>query len=96
MLRLAWRQLLLDPTRTALTSFAIGAVIAVILILEGFLQGLYEQSRRAVLERGGELIVTQAGYYNDFIKFVTLPHQLTQKYILPAVGIPDAHLARSR
>jgi CubicO group peptidase (beta-lactamase class C family) len=41
------------------------------------------------------LIVTQAGYYNDFIKFVMLPHQLTQKYILPAVGIPDAHLARS-
>ena len=52
MLRLAWRQLLLDPARTALTCFANGAVI---LILEGFLQGLYEQSRRAVLERGGEL-----------------------------------------
>jgi hypothetical protein len=42
------------------------------------------------------LIVTQAGYYNRFPEMMTLPHKLARKYILPAVGIRDADLVRSR
>jgi putative ABC transport system permease protein len=90
MLRLAWRQLLLDPVRTALTCFAIGAVIAVILILEGFLQGLYEQSRLTVLERGGDLIVTQAGVANLTAARSTLP-QLTRAQVEAIPGVEQAY-----
>lgn len=44
MFRLAWRQLQLDPLRSLLTAIALGSVIAVILILEGFEQGQYTNS----------------------------------------------------
>jgi hypothetical protein len=39
MFRLAWRQLHLDKVRSLITAIALGSVIAVILILEGFEQG---------------------------------------------------------
>ncbi len=58
MLRLIYRQLAYDPWRTALTVFAIAAVV---LVLEGFMQGQSAQLRRAVFERDADLIVTQAG-----------------------------------
>lgn len=57
MFRLAWRQLILDPVRTLLTALALGAVVAVILVLEGFEQGQYYQLERAVLDRKADLIL---------------------------------------
>ena len=64
MFGLVLRQLRLELTRTALTVFAISGVIVVILILEGMLAGMYYQMRAAVLNRGGDLIVTQSGISN--------------------------------
>lgn len=61
MMRLVLRQLLLDGPRSLLRCAVIGAVIAVILVFEGFEQGLYAQFRAAVLGRGGDLIVMQSG-----------------------------------
>ncbi|GMQ88526.1 MAG: hypothetical protein BMS9Abin08_1782 [Gammaproteobacteria bacterium] len=48
MFLLAWRQLFVDPLRTGLTVLALGAVIAAILVLEGFKQGQYLQMARTV------------------------------------------------
>ena len=42
------------------------------------------------------LIVTLAGYYNQVTETVRLPHRLAQEYVLPAVGIADTRVARSR
>ena len=39
MIKLALRQAQLDPLRTLLTAFALGAVIAVVLVMAGFEQG---------------------------------------------------------
>ncbi len=64
MFRLAWRQLQLDPLRSLLTAIALGSVIAVILILEGFEQGQYYQLERLILNRKSDLIATQAGVRN--------------------------------
>lgn len=71
--KLVLRQLQADPARTALTSFALAAVVAVILIFEGFLEGVVEQSRDAVLDRGADVIVTQAGIENFTLARSVLP-----------------------
>ncbi|MDH3694673.1 MAG: ABC transporter permease [Gammaproteobacteria bacterium] len=90
MFQLAYRQFLLDPPRSMLTSFAIAAVIAVILLLEGFEAGLYTQSRRAVLDRGADLFVTQAGVSNLLATRSTLP-QLTRIQVEAIEGVATAH-----
>lgn len=73
MFALIYRQLSLEPVRTATTVIVIAAIIAEILILEGFLAGLYSQLRDAVLNRGGNLIVTQAGISNFIAARSILP-----------------------
>ena len=73
MLRLVYRQLLLDPVRTVLTGTAVAAVVAVILILEGFNEGLMRQFRETVEKRGGDLILTQAGVANMSVARSVLP-----------------------
>ncbi len=73
MFALTLRQLRLETLRSSLTVLAIAAVIAEILILEGFLAGLYLQLRQAVLNRGGDLVVTQAGIGNFIAARSILP-----------------------
>jgi hypothetical protein len=63
----------LDPIRTVLTGLTLAAIVAVILLLEGFLEGVIEQSRSAVLNRGADLIVTQSGIKNLTLARSTLP-----------------------
>lgn len=90
MLRLAYRQLLLDRMRSALTVLAVAAVIAVILVLEGFELGLYSQLRRTVLERGADLIVAQAGVSNLLAARSSLP-QLSRLEVEAIEGVLEAH-----
>ncbi|HEX9640444.1 MAG TPA: ABC transporter permease [Candidatus Krumholzibacteria bacterium] len=90
MLRLVLRQLALDRTKTALTCVAIGGVVALLLLLEGFEQGLYEQLRRTVLDRGGSLIVTQAGVSNMTAARSVLP-QLAREEVESVDGVRTAH-----
>ncbi len=90
MCKLVLRQLRHDPTRSALTAFALAAVVAVILIFEGFLEGVVQQSRDAVLERGADLIVTQAGVKNMTLARSVLP-QFTRSDVEDVAGVVVAH-----
>jgi putative ABC transport system permease protein len=90
MFLLAWRQGRLDPVRTALTGLALGAVVAVILVLEGFERGLYYQLERSVLERGGDLIAVEPGVSNFLVGGSSLP-QLARGEVEAVAGVAGAH-----
>ncbi len=90
MFTLTLRQLRLDAIRSSLTVLAIAAVIAEILILEGFLAGLYVQLRQAVLNRGGDLVVTQAGISN-FIAARSILPQTARLDVEAVEGVRVAH-----
>ncbi len=90
MFKLAWKQLTLDLVRTSLTAFALGAVIAVILVLEGFEQGQYRQLEQIILNRHADLIATQAGVANFTAARSSLP-QLARQEVESVAGVVDAH-----
>ncbi|HEX9756288.1 MAG TPA: ABC transporter permease [Nitrospiria bacterium] len=90
MFLLAWRQLCLDPARTFLTALALGAVIAVVLTLEGFEQGQYYQLARTVFNRQADLIVTQAGVSNLMAVRSSIP-QLSREKVESIAGVVNAH-----
>lgn len=90
MLRLVYRQLVIDPVRTALTATALAAVVAVILILEGFNEGLIAQLGDAVTDRQADLIVTQAGISNMIAARSVLP-QFTRRDVEAVPGVAVAH-----
>lgn len=90
MFVLIWRQFRLDPVRTALTTLSIASVIAVILIFEGFMEGVAEQSREAVLNRNADLIVAQAGVRNLTLARSVLP-QFARTEVEAIPGVREAH-----
>ena len=90
MLRLALRQLSTEPLHAVLVALAIGMAVAVILILQGFEQGLYAQSESVVLDRGGQLMLTQAGVSNFLAVRSSLP-QLTRQQVEAVEGVAAAH-----
>ena len=90
MFRLIYRQLIYSPLRTGLTTAALAAVIAVILVLEGFDRGLVAQSRQLVLERQADLIVTQAGISNMHAARSILP-QFARQEVEAVDGVAIAH-----
>lgn len=90
MLRLIYRQLVLDPARTALTATALAAVIAVILVLEGFNEGLVAQLGDAVRDRQADLIVTQSGVSNLTAARSVLP-QFARRDVESVAGVATAH-----
>jgi len=84
------RQIRFELLRTVVRVLAIAAVIANILILEGFLVGLYDQLYRAVLRRGGDLVVTQAGVSN-FIAARSILPQATRLQVEEIEGVEATH-----
>lgn len=90
MIRFTYRQLIHGGPRTALMIGVIGAVIGVILVLEGFEQGLYAQLRNGVLNRGGQLIVAQAGVTSMTAARSILP-QITRREVEAVEGVEIAH-----
>lgn len=88
--QLVYRQLILDPARTVLMSLALAAVVAVILVLEGFNEGLIAQLGRAVTDRGADLIVTQAGVSNLTATRSVLP-QFARRDVEAIPGVATAH-----
>jgi ABC-type antimicrobial peptide transport system permease subunit len=90
MLDLALRQLKFDPLHATLVALAISAAVAVTLILRGFEQGLYVQSESVVLDRGGQLILAQAGVSNFLAVRSSLP-QLTRQQVESIDGVAAAH-----
>lgn len=89
MFQLAWRQMTLDRGRTSMTALALGAVVAVILVLQGFEQGQYDQLARAVLDRQADLIVTQSGVGTFFARS-SIP-QLSRQEVEAIPGVWAAH-----
>jgi putative ABC transport system permease protein len=90
MFRLALRQFGLEPIRSFLTIVALAAVIGVILVLRGFEHGLYQQSYTAVIDRGADLFVTQAGVTN-FVAVRSSLRQRARRDVEAVEGIIEAH-----
>jgi putative ABC transport system permease protein len=90
MLRLALRQISTESLHAVLVALAISMAIAVTLVLRGFEQGLYVQSESVVLDRGGQLLVTQAGVSNFLAVRSSLP-QLTRQQVEAVEGVAEAH-----
>ena len=90
MFQLAWKQLKLDKWRTFLTAIALGSVIAVILILEGFEQGQYYQLKQLVINRKADLVATQAGVTNFIAVRSSIP-QFSREEVESVEGVINAH-----
>lgn len=90
MKMLALRYLQYDPLRTMLTAFAIGSVIAVILVLEGFEQGQYYQLEKIVFNRNADLVATQSGVTNFIAVRSSIP-QLSRAEVESVDGVIEAH-----
>ncbi|HSF84860.1 MAG TPA: ABC transporter permease, partial [Acidimicrobiia bacterium] len=79
-----------DLGRSAITCAGIVAVFAVILVLQGFQQGLNTQLRRVALDRGADLIATQAGVSNMIGARSAIP-QMTRAQVEAVEGVRVAH-----
>ena len=90
MIRLIYQQLVHEPFRTVITTIAIAGALAVILLLEGFLSGLYIQLKSVSLNRGADLIVAQSGVSN-FVASRSLLPQLSRRRIEAIEGVVEAH-----
>lgn len=90
MFALALRQLRWDLGRSALTCIGVGAVFAVILLLQGFREGLDTQLRRVALERDADLIATQAGVRNMIGARSVIP-QMARAQAEAVPGVRVAH-----
>lgn len=88
--RLTWRRISLEPLRTIITLLALGAVIAVILVLRGFEQGQYYQLSRIVINRQGDLVATQAGVSNFIAVRSSIP-QISREAVESVDGVINAH-----
>jgi putative ABC transport system permease protein len=90
MLYLVCRQLMHRPVKTVFTLIAVATTIGAVLVIQGFQIGIYWQLPGLVLNRGGDLIVTQAGITNMIAARSTLP-QLTRRQIEAIDGVKIAH-----
>lgn len=90
MIKLVVKQLLLDPANTLITVLALAAAIAVIVILQGFEQGQYEQLQRASLNRGSDLIAVQSKVTN-FVATRSVIPQLVREKIESTKGVSAVH-----
>jgi len=90
MLELAYRQLRFDKGRSTATCLGIAAVFAVILVLQGFQQGLYTQLRGVSEQRGADLIAAQAGVSNMVGARSVIP-QMTRAQVEAVPGVAVAN-----
>jgi len=90
MFKLICRQLIYEPFRTLLTGGAIASALAVILLLEGFQSGLLLQLKNVALDRGADLIVTQAGVSNFTASRSLLP-QVSRQQVEAVDGVVAAY-----
>jgi putative ABC transport system permease protein len=90
MLKLAFKQLRADPGRSVLTCVGIASVFAVMLVLQGFREGLDSQLRSIALERGADLVATQAGVENMVGARSVIP-QMARAQVEAVDGVRVAH-----
>lgn len=90
MVKLAYRQLRSDLGRSLLTCVGIAAVFAVMLVLQGFREGLDSQLRSIALGRGAHLVATQAGVKNMVGARSVIP-QIARAQVEAVEGVRVAH-----
>jgi putative ABC transport system permease protein len=89
MMYLVFRQLIYRPLKSVFALVAVAVTIGAVLIIQGFQIGIYAQLPGLVLDRGGDLIVTQAGITNMIAARSTLP-QLTRRQVEAVEGVTNA------
>lgn len=90
MLTFVIKQLLHDKANTIITVLALSASIAVIVVLQGFEQGQYEQLKLASINRGSDLIAVQAKV-NNFVATRSVIPQLAREQVEAIPGVKAAH-----
>ena len=90
MLKFVIKQLLHDKANTIITLLALSASIAVIVVLQGFEQGQYEQLKLASINRGSDLIAVQAKV-NNFMATRSVIPQLAREQVEAVPGVKAAH-----
>jgi putative ABC transport system permease protein len=90
MIKLVLRQLFFEPANTLITLLALASAIAMIVVLQGFEQGQYEQLRRASLNRGADLIAVQSRVSN-FVATRSVIPQLVREKIESTKGVLAVH-----
>lgn len=90
MLSLVVKQLMHDRLFSLLSIGALSMAIAVLLVLLGFEQGQYRQLEKAVLNRGGDLIVVQAKVDGFMATRSSIP-QFAREKVESISGVAQVH-----
>jgi len=90
LLKLVLKQLKYDKVNTFITIIALASSIAVIIVLQSFEQGQYEQLRRIVMNRGSDLVALQPEVKNFITTRSTIP-QMARIQIEEVAGVKQAH-----
>jgi len=90
ILRLTLKRFKADRLRFVFMLIAIAAVIALVLVLEGFRAGIYQQIRHIITSRGADIIVSQAGISNMIASRSVLP-QLSRQWVEEIEGVSRAN-----
>jgi putative ABC transport system permease protein len=77
-MQLAFRNLLQNRTRLALSVVGVALAIVLILILGGFLAGVYSQATAYLVNTPGQVVVAQADVVNFFAVVSLLPPDTRQ------------------
>ena len=88
--KLILRRIQKHPYRVLFSVLAISSVISLVMVLEGFREGIFQQIRHMVLSRGADVIVSQAGVSNMIASRSLLP-QLSRIEIEKIEGVLQAH-----
>lgn len=90
ILQLVIKKARAEPAQFIFVIIAIASVIALVLVLEGFRQGIYQQIRQIIMSRGADVVVTQAGVSNMIASRSILP-QLSRQAVERTDGVVEAH-----
>ncbi len=90
MWRLLLRNLLDDPARTLLSILGLAAAVMLVLVFEGFSEGLYAQLRAYPERVGADLVVLRAGVRNLAAATSALP-QSTRAELEATPGVERVH-----
>lgn len=90
ILQLVIKKARAEPAQFIFVIIAIASVIALVLVLEGFRQGIYQQIRQIIMSRGADVIVAQAGVSNMVASRSILP-QFSRQAVERIDGVVEAH-----
>lgn len=89
MTNIAWKNLVREKTRLAISVGGVAFAVLLILILRGLYAGITDQSVEYIRSVGAELWVAQAGTPGDFFHSVSLLPDETQQRLEAVDGVDD-------